>query len=187
MPIRLGQFYACVLVFVCLTINIAFFADVREPFLGDDDPLASIKATLGELDIPAKIAGLYPKVQSKAEEDQDEIPVITEIPEISPPVSPTEESPAPKEELPAPRGQRRSTPSENAPPPKVEPEQVTLNEPETLPETLEEPKFHVATIVPEDNLQTSAVMPAPLPAVIKPDVTDLFKPIMGEPIPMRKP
>lgn len=46
-------------------INIAFFSEVREPFLGDEDPTASVKLAFSELDIPAKITEIYPKTPSK--------------------------------------------------------------------------------------------------------------------------
>ena len=62
MPVRLGQFYAFVLLFGCLATNIAFFSEVREPFLGDSDHGVAINSALSELDIQDKIAAFYPKV-----------------------------------------------------------------------------------------------------------------------------
>ena len=78
MPVRLGPFYALMLLFVCLATNIAFFAEVREPFLGDEDPTASIKSAFSEWDIQAKIAAFYPPAQSNAGEVSDDSPQAEE-------------------------------------------------------------------------------------------------------------
>ena len=72
MPVRLAQFYAFVLLLICLATNVAFFSDVREFFLGDEDPLASAQSAFVELDIAAKIAAFYPGIPSKIDDIADE-------------------------------------------------------------------------------------------------------------------
>ena len=95
MLVRLGHFYAFVLLLICLMIDIAFFSAVREPFLGAEDPTASIKSALSELDIPEKIAEFYPQTQSNA----DNVQVVT--PQKEPPrqssVPPLEAEPVKKD------------------------------------------------------------------------------------------
>jgi len=185
MPVRLGQFYALVLLLTCLGINIAFFSEVREPFLGNEDPLTSVKSSLFELDIRGKIAGLYPQKQSQVDDVQD----LTPAP--------------PKDELHAPKAQRRqptpppaeTKPAETKnvvsgidpfqpsdPPPKAEPEKPLPKE--ALPkEVLPESSVPVSVVAPAESLQTAATMPVPQPAVaaVKPALASQFKPILPEP------
>jgi len=187
MSVRLGQFYALMLLLACLVTNIAFFSEVREPFLGDEDPMPSVKSAFSELDIQAKIAGFYPKVQSEAEQ-----PKVDEVPALPPPAPPEAEKPIPRVEPPTPREPRRQpAPSANNPPaePRVaDPMVDPFLSPVSPPKELEEPKPAVSVVVPERNernLQTVAVMPAPTPvaAVMQPVIAEQFKPIIVEPKP----
>jgi hypothetical protein len=165
MPVRLGQFYAFVLLLTCLAINIAFFSEVREPFLGDEDPLASVKSAFAELNIQANLADFYPKVQSKVDSLQDVTPPVTPAPKKANPV-PTE----PESVVPIVDPFQFATP-----PPKVEHKIPT-----------EEPAPPAPLIAPSENLQTAATMPVPQPAaaVAKPVIADQFKPMMTEPKPI---
>ena len=171
MPVRLGQFYALMLLLTCLAVNIAFFPEVREPFLGDEDPLASVKSAFADLDVQAKIAEFYPKVQSN----------VDEVSNVTPLEEPKEETPTPKVEERAPREQRR-------PPPLVQPEEV-------VPLPKEEPKESVPSesaknesppvltpVRSEVHLQTAATMPVPKPAaaVVQPAVAEQFNPVLIE-------
>ena len=200
MSVHLGQFFAFVLLVVCLVINIAFFAEVREPFLGEEDPTASIKSVLSELDIPARIAEFYPKIQSKVDKAGDE----------TPPAPPQEATPVPKEEKSVSREPKRPPPvAADAPPVKpeaanpvvdpfrlpvpplkAEPEKVEKEVPKEQPkEVPSKTSESIAVMVPEQrepNLQTAAVMPVPKPAVaaVKPVVADQFKPIITAPKPV---
>jgi hypothetical protein len=79
-----------VLLLTCLGVNIVFFSEVRESFLGGEDPLASVASSFSELDIRGKIAGFYEKKPAKVDDVQ---------------ASPTPEPP--KEEPRAPKEQRR--------------------------------------------------------------------------------
>ena len=173
MPVRLGQFYALVLLLACLGINIVFFSEVRKPFFGNEDPLASVQSSLSELDIRGAIAEYYPKRQ--LQEDGVQVP---------PP-------PPPKEEPSAPKAQRRSS----APLPKAEPENViSIGDPllpsdpppkaePAKPAPKETPPEPVSVAPPAENQQTAATMSAPNPAVaaVKPVVADQFKPLIPEP------
>ena len=89
---RLSHFYALALLLACLVTNIAFFEKVREPFLGNEDPMASVKSAFSDLGIQKKIAEFYPKIQSKAKEPLDTVLPI-----------PLEVSPFPRVESPEPR------------------------------------------------------------------------------------
>ena len=212
MPVRLGQFYALVLLLACLATNIAFFAEVREPFLGDEDPTASVKSAFFDLDIQAKIAEFYPKTLFKIDE-----PVIDEVSESTPSLSPEEEKPVPKVESPAPQTERpasREPRRQQAPPndlqaesaiskPAVEsptpPEPaMKQEEPETVPKEVppeapsREPRVPksvtsaVATKQHEPPLQTVAAIPAPVPvtAPVQSAIAEQFMPIIVEPKPL---
>ena len=172
MPARLGQFYAFMLLLICLAVNITFFSEVRESFLGDADPLASVKSTISELDIKASIADFYPKVQSTVEDAQDH---------ASSPAPPVENkavfSDSNRQPLAPPA--KPETPSaivDPFSPAKPEPEKAAPQE---------EPKPPVAASVPAENHQAVASVPAPRPAaaVSRPVIADQFKPIMTEPKP----
>ena len=183
MPVRLGQFYAFVLLLTCLATNIVFFSEVRESFLGDEDPTASVKLAFSELNIQAKIAEFYPKIQSKADEVQnvtlpvqkDQKPVTKEpkkLPELPPNV------PIQNMETANPILDPFLLPSQ---PPTV---QVTPKE--IPPKESEVPKPVDPVIVPkkaELNRQTAATMPIPKSAAsnIKPIIADQFKPVIIEP------
>ena len=194
MPGRLSQFYALVLLLTCLVINIAFFAEVREPFLGDEDPTASVKSVFSELDIQAKIAEFYPKIQSKIDTDPVVPPLVSpkekeeeSVPKIEPSV-PKTKSPALKEP------NRQPAPSVNNPPvkpeiadPMVDPFLPIAPAPQPEPEKKTPPKDELkpkekteeappkkseepagSDVVPEGskpNLQTAAVTPVPAPVV----------------------
>ena len=93
-----SQFYAFVLLFVCLVTNIVFFAEVRKPFFGDDDPMAPVQLAFSDLDIPAKIAEFYPKTQSKGDEWDEAM--IDETQDAVPPTPPVEKEPAPRRQAP---------------------------------------------------------------------------------------
>ena len=176
MPVRLGQFYALVLLLLCLAINVAFFSEVRENFLGDDDPLVSAHSAFSELDIAAKIAAFYPAIQSNVEDVLDEAPLEPALPE-EPPVS-KEESPAPKIESPA-LWEQHWQPielSEDVPlvplEPAIEPKE----------ESKDEPKPVVPVDIPLELQQTTVLMPVPQPVAVavQPLVADQFKPIVTE-------
>jgi hypothetical protein len=159
MPVRLGQFYALVLLLTCLGINIAFFSEVREPFLGSEDPLASVKSSLSELDIQGKIAAFYPKTSSKVDDVQ-----------VPPPSAP------PKAEPPVQKKQHQQP----TPPPKAEPEKSI---PQPAPkEAPQKPAESMPVVTPAENLQTSATVLVPQPAIaaVKPVVADQFKPVTPE-------
>ena len=195
MPVRLGQFYAFVLLLACLVINIAFFAEVREPFLGDEDPMASVKSAFSDLDIQAKLAEFYPPMQSKVNE--------TKIGEISdkPSLAPLErEKSIPKAEISTPKegnpilGEQRqqSVPPVNVPPvvadPMIDPF-LPLTQPSPAKTEQEIPK-EPAPAIPavalerrEPNRQTAAIIPAPVTAIAQPVIADQFKPIVIEPKP----
>ena len=176
MPVRLSQFYALVLLLTCLGVNIAFFSEVREPFLGSEDPLASVKSSFSELDIRGKIAGFYGTKPENVDDIQDLAP-----------------SEPPKEEPRTPKEQRRKTAPQPAEPknvvarvdpfllseplPKAEPEKPAPRE------APPEPSEPVPVVAPAGNLQTAATIPAPLPAVaaVKSAVAEQFKPIVTEP------
>jgi len=177
MLIRLGRFYASLLVLICLGINIAFFPEVREPFLGSDDPLASVKSALSELDIQARIAEFYPQIQSKTEDIQDT---------PAPPTPKKQEKPAgTTSELPAKTSAPEPTTSDplldlslwSVPSPKAESK--------STPKETEAPKPTPSVAVSKDNQQTAATMSAPkaAAAVIMPVVADQFKPTTTAPKP----
>ena len=202
MPVRLGQFYAFVLLLVCLVTNIAFFAEVREPFLGDEDPLASVKSAFADLDVPAKIAGFYPKTQSKIDGTNidgakaDEVLDIVSAP-LAPPLE--IEKSAPREPIPAPRTER-PTPQEppSASPviadPMVDPFLPFTQQPSAVhSEEVLEPAHStvsgnstVSGSVPERQTQDLKDFLAPTSSVagILPVVAEQFRPIIVEPKPV---
>jgi len=135
---RLGQFYALVLLLACLVTNIAFFAEVREPFLGDDDPMASVKLALSELNIQARIAELSSKILSNAEEAETDKAAAGagagEVPPATLPPTPLPwevERPAPRAEpLPQREPRQQATPQPQQPmPQQPTPQQATRQQP----------------------------------------------------------
>lgn len=155
MPVRIGYFYAFLLMLLCVVVNIAFFAEVREPFLGDEDPTASIKSVFADWDIEATLAEYFPKVQSKVPSP------VEEIPDELQPEPPKEEKRVPKEPSRKEPLQQEPVPKEEPPTPKVAPE--------ALPASL------------EGAVQTAAALPVPQSAAIKPAVAEQFKPIIAPP------
>ena len=194
MPVRLGQFYALLFLLACLVTNIAFFAEVREHFLGDDDPMASVKSAFADLDIQAKIAEFYPAVQSKVDDAK-----MDGVLEATPPTQLETEKPAPKVEIsspkeaePVPREQQRRRQTTPAPgTPNTEPfpplsQQPTIPAKEALPKESEVPKPIPSVLEPErrePNQQTAAAIPVPAFAAVQPVVAEQFKPITVEPKP----
>jgi len=184
---RLGQLYALVLLFACLVTNIAFFADVREPFLGDDDPMASVKSAFSDLNIQARIAEFYPKILSKANEEK-----VDEVPEATPLTPPTlleAERPTPRVEMPVPREPRQqpTLPVNNLltepaiAEPIIDPFPPLGAEP---PKELEKPEPAASTVVQtmnESTRQVATVMPVsaivPVIATVQPVIADQFNPI----------
>jgi len=193
MPVRLAQFYAFVLLLICLAVNVAFFSDVRESFLGDADPFASTRSAFAELDIAAKISAFYPSAPSKTEEISDEFasvsvppesPAITlesllPVPPLPEPVVPLPvpvEPPALWEELPV--------------PPEAELTEAEIEE-DVLPadyfaipaEALQSATFDP---FPQPN---AADFPEPVAAAVTPVVADQFKPLVmdGEPLVPNRP
>ena len=184
---RLGQFYALVLLLACLVTNIAFFAEVREPFLGDDDPVASVKSAFSDLNIQARLAEFYPKILSMANEAKGD-----EAPEVTPPIPPTlleAERPTPRVEMPVPREPRQQP----IPPvnnllmepviaePTVDPFPPLETEP---PKELEKPEPAASTVVQTMNeltRQAATVTPVsaivPVTATVQPVIADQFNPI----------
>ena len=177
MPVRLGQFYALVLLLLCLATNIAFFAEVREPFLGDDDPTASVKLAFSDLDIRAKIAEFYPKIQSPVDESEVDATKADDVPvaDVTPPPPPAEEKTAPRE----PR-QQPAPPASNPPPvpvivapivdpfPPITPSPITqppitpppfAQPPTTLPPVVESEKAVPEEIPPNETAFPAAVTP----------------------------
>ena len=153
--------YACVLLLACLVFNIAYFNNVRESFLGEEDPTASIKSVFSKSGIPAKVAKFNSKPLTEEDEKQN----------VTPPTPPKEEKTAPRE-------QRRQTPQ-------AKPEEtatITVSEPPSKaePEKKEKPKEEPKPAVPAETLQTSVAMPAPQPAVVQSVIADQFKPIIPE-------
>ena len=155
-----------------------FFSEVREPFLGSDDPLTSLSSSLSELDIRGKIAGFYEKKPEKVDDEN-----------LTPPEPPKEESRAPKEQRrkPSPSPEEPKKVAVNVDPfpmsdslPKAEPEKPAPME--VLPESSES----VSVVVPAGHIQTVTTMPAPQPAIaaVKPAVAEQFKPIIAEPKPV---
>ena len=169
-----GQFYAFVLMVLCLTINVAFFPEVREPFLGDEDPTASVKSALNDWDIPAKLAEFYPKIQMKAADMQDEVRNERPLPELSKPELPKAEKPAPKE-------QRRQSPVLPASP-EASQEIVDpfLQPSASPPKETGTPKPVDSPVVPVETLPTAATVLRSAPATVQPAFADQFKPIMGK-------
>ena len=173
MSVRLGQFYAFVLLLICLTTNVVFFSDVRESFLGDDDPLASTKAAFSDLNLAARIAEFYPAILSNANTDPanadgadvDKVDTaVDDVPDITPPaphvpivpIVPIIEQPAKLPALPEAWGE----PVKEEPPAEV--------------------------ISPEKPVEIVVSIPAPVVVAAKPAIADQFKPIMAEPmIPVR--
>jgi len=171
MLVRFGHFYAFVLLLACLAINIAFFDKVREPFLGDVDPTASVKSAFSDLDIQAKIAEFYPQTQSNA----DESAIKEAAEEASPPEA---EKPVRIEELPVP-------PPAPAPPANDPPLVPVIAEPvieSLLPSEPEEPTPTVSAVpeIRESPRQMVAAVPTPTPATLQPVVAAQFKPIVTE-------
>ena len=211
MLIRLGQFYALVLLLACLVTNIAFFAKVREPFLGNDDPTASVKTAFANLDFQGRIEKFYPQTQSKVDDTTvnttvDNTPV-DEVSDITSSLPPEKGKPAPRAETPVPRIERAASSESHrqSPLPVHDPPaesvfadpiiespspfaQLPQTEPEKTspPKELEEPKPDVTVVVSErhePNQQTVAVMAAPasVAAVVQPVIANQFKPIIVEP------
>jgi hypothetical protein len=80
-----------------LGVNISFFGDARKPFLGDEDPTASIKSAFSDWDITAAIANFYPKVQAQV----GDVPEEKLVPKLEPEKTvPKEEPEAPKPDAP---------------------------------------------------------------------------------------
>jgi len=179
MPIRPSQFYASLVLLVCLGTNIAFFPEVREPFLGSGDPFGSLKSALAELDINAKIAEFYPQTQSNVEHTQDSHSTAP-----SPPSSPPPPPPPPPPPQPVPEPEPETEPAENnlvldpapyqraTPPPSVEPQP----EPKKVPEVPEKPQE-------PETPPPAAAIPQPAVATIQPVVAEQFKPITPSPKP----
>ena len=167
MPVRPGQFYAFVLLLASIVTNIAFFAEVREPFLGDVDPTASVKSALSDLDIQAKIAEFYPKILSKTDRSSAvEVSEETQPQEEEKPV-PVAESPAPRTERPASRESRQqAAPSANdlsVVPVVADP----IVEPLLPPES--EPKPEESRVVPKEvQPEESGILP-PLASAFVPE------------------
>ena len=169
---RLGQFYAFLLLLACLVVNIAFFAEVRELFLGDDDPLASIKSAFSELGIETKIADIFPMIQSQVDDVSESEP------------------PAQKEGRSVSREPRQQSTSIIAEPvadpfPSLVPAPPAKSEKDT-PKKSEEPK-PVAAVPQEKSEQNRqiAITPAPVAvaATVQPVIANQFKPIIVEPTP----
>jgi len=186
---RLSHFYALVLLSVCLVTNIVFFEKVREPFFGDEDPMASVKSSFSDLGIQVKIAEFFPKTQSQVDAAK-----IDEAPDTVP-LTPPEEKPVSRAEFPEPRTERfvprepRRQPALPEQPMSVDPIADPFQPLVPPPEVLEEPKPAVSIVVSErqeSNLQTSAIMsaPAPVVAVVQSVVAEQFKPIPIEPKPV---
>jgi hypothetical protein len=187
MSSRLGHFYASLLVFICLGINIAFFPEVREPFLGGDDPLASVKAALSDLNIKARFVEICPKTQFNTDSEAS-VPT----PQASPtdPVKSAEPTKKPaavsikiepvktavpktktaqNESLPDPFLLPSSQPKEPAPPADliaVEQKQFERTKPT-------DPQKESGL-----NRQTAASVPIPQSAAARPIIADQFKPIV---------
>ena len=179
MPVRLGQFYAFLLLLTCLSINIAFFPEVREPFLGDDDPVSSTKLALSESDFTARIAEFYPTIQARVQDLRSVLPL---------PGAQKQKEPEKTSELPTDIWEPDiRVPWTVTDDPIVDsfflPSQPPVEEPEVISEEEEpeapEPVFSV--VAPETSgmtQQTSAVVPVASPAVVRPVVADQFKPII---------
>lgn len=186
MPIRLGHFYASLLLLICLGINIAFFSEVREPFLGDEDPLASVKAALSDLNIKAKFAEIYPKIASETDGESTDTtslePSTKTVKPVETPKQPvgmpkkTEPDkslifqPSPTKTDPVVDPFLLSTPPPKASTPVAAPKDYERKQIEKTKPT--EPKKESGV-----NRQTAAVMPMPQPATTRPIVADHFKPI----------
>jgi len=174
MPIRPGQFYASLLLLVCLGTNIAFFPEVREPFLGSEDPFGSVKSALSELDIKATLAEFYPKILSNVGDEQHIPPPIPSTPSPPPVPEPAVKNP---DSLPLP-----------TPPPVAEPLPKSQDMPEEKkpeePKTKEPEKLQPPTAaIPTDNPQTTTTVPKPVVATIQPAVANPFKPVTAPPKP----
>ena len=174
MPTRLGQFYAFVLLLACLATNVAFFAEVREPFFGDEDPLASVKSSFSELNIKKSITDFCAQVQSNVDG-------------VTPSVLPKEEKPDPNEQYLKPVSSakpERVTPTADSSPPSAPPSvspPAPPPEPEPAKTARKEESKHTPSVAPPaETLQTAAAMPAPQPGTAKPVIADRFKPITAE-------
>jgi len=179
MPVRLAQFYAFVLLLICLAVNVAFFSDVREFFLGDEDPLASAQSAFAEWDIAAKIAAFYPSIPSKADEIADETPPEpARNPEPVSLESLLPKPPSSKPTIPEPVLPESLLPE--PPPVPWEPEAEHAKE-----ESPAEPQSGDPFDAPIETPPESAFDPFPQPAVAaaRPVVADQFKPIVAEPKP----
>ena len=166
--------YACVLLIACLVFNIAYFNNVRESFLGEEDPTASIKSAIFQSGIPAKVAKLYSTTQTEEDENQN----------VTPHTPSKGEKTSPKAEQPTSREQRRQT---STPPTKPE-EVVAIPISDPQPKIEQEPKEEskkesnpsASAVVPVETLQTAALVPVPSPAVAQSVIADQFKPIVPE-------
>lgn len=171
MLVRLGQFYAFMLLLICLGTNIVLFDTVREHFLGDGDPVPSAKIAFSELDLQAKIAEFYPKMQ----------PHMDDVENTTHPPLETEKS-APKEQ----RQQISTSLAKSVETsPVVDPVPVPDPSPEVKPMKEEVPKNEtskssapVATSV--ETLQTAATIPTPKQAVAQSIIADQFRPIVSQ-------
>ena len=171
MFIRLGQFYAFLLLLICLSVNIAFFPEVREPFLGSDDPLESVKTALSKLEIVAKHTEDVQEAPAPAPKEQKKTP---EVPADDPKPKPKESDPIPDSLLPDPPQK-----DELKDKPKTVPDVEKPKEPE-------KPKPAAPVVAPMENQQIAAVMPMPKPAdaIIQPVVAEQFKPVIASPKPI---
>jgi len=158
MPARLGQFYAFVLLLICLAVNITFFSDVRKSYFGDADPLASAQSTLADWDIRAKISDLYQIMQSKVDDAQNVTPIALS----------TEEKSGQQER------RRLAEPPVGAWAPGMGTIGTKPTAPSTVPEKSELPTQTTTT-------PTAETLPAPQPAAAKSPVANQFKPITVTP------
>ena len=182
MFIRLGQFYAFLLLLFCLSFNIVFFPEVRAPLLGSDDPLKpyeqAVKSALFEWNITEKISNIYPPIQSNAENIQKVPPPAPIEQKNTPAASANVPKEEPKESKPIPDSLLPTPPQKDElkSKPKTVPDIEKPKEPE-------KPKPAVPVATPTENQQTAVVMPVPKPAaaIILPVVADQFKPLITAP------
>jgi hypothetical protein len=159
MPIRLGTFCVFLLMLVSLGVNMAFFSEVRESFLGKGKSALSSQPVTSEPDI----AEFYPQTPPQNAEKN---PLPKREVSVEPPVK----VPAP---IPL------SADSGNAPfllPSVPPPAPAETSQPVTAPKENNTDK------------QTTALLPpAPKSAAVKPIVADQFKPVMTKPKQPNKP
>jgi hypothetical protein len=198
MPVSLGQFYAFLLLATCLSINIAFFSDVREPFLGSDDAVVSAKLALSELNVQARIAEFYPQVQSRVKGFQNALPSV--VPRKQEDFEQTSELPAdvPKSEAVTSEAITSEAVMSDpildpfllpSRPPKetfkIESKEELVWEEETISNESALPESTISAITPERRelaQQTVAIIPSPMSAVTNPVVANQFKPITITPV-----